>query len=96
VLFAWIGLIAKAEYRAFELVITDVASGTERVQVSTLDPNQYRTYYPVKYTEAVNYRATWMCKGNTALKQVCARPEKQDSKPAPAPGQPSLDQKSST
>ena len=85
---------AQAEYRAFELVITDSATGNERVQISTLDPNQYRTYYPVKYTETVQYRATWMCRGNTSARPICSRPEEQDSQPVQPPPAPSLDQKS--
>lgn len=82
--------VAHAEYRAFELVITDSANGQERVVISTLDPNQYRGYYPVKYTESVTYRATWMCWGNTAGKPVCARPEGQDQRAPAAAPQPSL------
>lgn len=67
---------AHAEYRAFELVITDSTSGQERVVLSTLDPNQYRGYYPVKLTERVSYRQTWRCKGNTAdFKPICPKPE---------------------
>lgn len=88
---------ARAEYRAFELVIADNELGTERVEISTLDPNQYRGYYPVKYTESVTYRATWRCKGNTSHKPVCSQPENQQSRPAPPAQKPaptSLDQKS--
>jgi hypothetical protein len=85
---------AHAEYRAFELVITNVASGQERVVVSTLDPNQYRVFYPVSLEEKVTYRATWKCKGNTSLKPVCGKPEMAPSLKTPAPAKPSLDQKS--
>lgn len=81
---------ANAEYRAFELVITDEATGQERVEISTLDPNQYRGYHPVKYTETVTYRATWMCKGNTSGKPVCAQPEDQEQRAPAAVPQPSL------
>jgi hypothetical protein len=67
---------ARAEYRAFELVITDSTSGQERVVLSTLDPNQYRGYYPVKPSEKVTYRQTWRCKGNTSdYKAICPKPE---------------------
>jgi hypothetical protein len=77
--------IALAEYRAFELVIVDSTTGQERVVVSTLDPRQYRKYYPVKYDDQITYRATWMCKGNTSgHKPVCAKPEV-GSGPIPAP-----------
>jgi hypothetical protein len=70
---------AHAEYRAFELVITNPTSGQEHVMISTLDPNQFRRYYPVKSDESVAYRATWMCRGNTsAYKAVCPKPEKKN------------------
>ncbi len=58
-------MTAHAEYRAFELVITDSTSGQERVVLSTLDPNQYRGYYPAKPGEKITYRQSWRCKGNT-------------------------------
>ena len=87
-------LSARAEYRAFELVITNTATGTERVVIATLDPKQFRAYYPVALEEQVTYRATWKCKGNTAQKPVCAKPDTATSpKTAPVPT-PSLDQKS--
>jgi hypothetical protein len=67
---------ARAEYRAFELVITNSTTGQERVVVSTLDPRRWRRYYPVKYDDRVIYRATWMCRGNTSgHKPVCPKPE---------------------
>lgn len=75
---------AQAEYRAFELVIVDSTTGQERVVVSTLDPRQYRKYYPVKYDDQITYRATWKCKGNTSgHKPVCPMPE-EGSGPIPA------------
>lgn len=79
----WLALVlfiiqfeAHAEYRAFELVIQDRATGQERTVISTLDPNLYRTYYPVQLTEVVRYRATWRCRGNTSnFQPICAKPE---------------------
>lgn len=68
--------MAQAEYRAFELVITNTTTGQERVVLSTLDPLQYRHYYPVRPEETVLYRATWMCRGNTShFLRLCPRPE---------------------
>ncbi len=76
---------AAAEYRAFELVIKNPTTGQERVVISTLDPRQYRHYYPMRYEEQVDYRATWKCKGNTSgHKPVCPNP-KQGSGPAATP-----------
>jgi hypothetical protein len=67
---------AHAEYRAFELVIVDSTTGQERVVLSTLDPNQYRGYYPVKPDEKITYRQTWRCRGNTSgFKPICPKPD---------------------
>jgi hypothetical protein len=84
--FLFLGLIgpalpapaAHAEYRAFELVITDPAGGQERVEISTLDPAQYVMYHPIRPDERVTYRATWMCRGNTShFKPICPNPKAQ-------------------
>jgi hypothetical protein len=65
----------QAEYRAFELVIRDPTSGQERTVISTLDPNQYRRWNPVKPEERIFYKATWRCRGNTSdFKPICPRP----------------------
>lgn len=72
---------AQAEYRAFELVITDSESGTEKIVLSTLDPNQYRRYYAIKLTETVKYQDTWRCRGNTSWNTpICPKPEKAPAK----------------
>lgn len=71
-----ISITAGAEYRAFELVISNSATGQERVEISTLDPLQYRVYYPVGLDDKVTYRSTWRCRGNTSNKPICPRPEK--------------------
>lgn len=66
----------KAEYRAFELVITDSLTGTERIEHSNLDPIQYKRFYPLGPGEKVTYRATWMCRGNTSqFKPICLNPK---------------------
>ena len=68
--------LAFAEYRAFELVIVNSTTGEDRVQLSNLDPLQYRRYYPVKPDESVTYRQTWMCRGNTShFKRICPNPK---------------------
>lgn len=68
---------AHAEYRAFELVIANSTTGQERVVTSTLDPLQYRRYYPLKVDDVVTYRDTWRCRGNTSWnKPICPKPEK--------------------
>jgi len=74
--------IAQAEYRAFELVITNKVTGTEKVILSSLDPDQYRGYHALDPNEIITYRDTWMCRGNTADKPICAKP--------PRPAKPSI------
>lgn len=67
---------ARAEYRAFELVIQNSVTGQERIVLSSLDPDQYRGYHPLDPNETISYRDTWMCRGNTAEKRTCPKPEK--------------------
>jgi hypothetical protein len=76
--------VAQAEYRAFELVIINKVSGTERIVLSSLDPDQYRGYYPLDQNENISYRDTWMCKGNTGNKPICAKPPRPE-KPSVGP-----------
>ncbi len=85
--------LAVAEYRVFELVITNQSTGQERVEISTLDPNQYPTYYPIKAEETVTYRSTWRCRGNTSKKPVCSKPETADRNPPQSSPNPTLDPK---
>jgi hypothetical protein len=67
--------LARAEYRAFELAISDPTTGTERTELSNLDPVQYVKYHPVKPSTKVVYKSTWMCRGNTSSQQICANPK---------------------
>lgn len=67
----------QAEYRAFELLITNNETGNERRVISTLDPEQYAGYYPVKKNETIVYTDTWRCWGNFSYyKKICPRPER--------------------
>ena len=69
--------LTHAEYRAFELVISNPTTGQERVVLSTLDPNQYRRFYPTSPDEKITYRQTWRCRGNTSnFQAVCPKPQK--------------------
>lgn len=64
-----------AEYRAFELKIMNIESGTEKTVVSTLDHLQYAQYYPILKGEVVSYLASWRCRGNTSqFKRICQNP----------------------
>lgn len=84
-LFAlFLGLSAHAEYRAFELVITNKVTGAERIVLAALDPDQYRGYHALDPNETISYRDTWMCKGNTGDKPICPKPETRQ-KPSQGP-----------
>jgi|GEM_PF-2793100 len=80
---------AQAEYRAFELVITNKVTGAERIVLSALDPDQYRGYHALDPNETITYRDTWMCRGNTANKeqQICPKPNRppRPEKPSQSP-----------
>ena len=57
----------------------DNATGSTREVLSTLDPNQYPYYHPVKSSETVTYKATWKCRGNTShFKAICPNPKAQN------------------
>jgi hypothetical protein len=77
--------LAHAEYRVFELVISDPTTGQERTVRSNLTPAQYRAYYGVNAQETVMYTATWKCLGNTSRKPFCPNPKDQgDAASAPS------------
>ncbi len=72
---------AKAEYRVYELVITDTTTGKSRTVASTLDNLQYRDYYPVKLAETVEIQDTWMCWPRTDYyKRLCPNPKTSSAK----------------
>jgi len=63
-----------AEYRVFTLQITNTKTNTNRQFDSTLDPEQYKSFYTLKQDEKIQYIDTWMCKGNTSgVYQLCAK-----------------------
>lgn len=75
-IFLLIGNSAWGEYRAFELVIKNPTTGQERIVISTLDPQQYRGYYPVSSEETVTYKSTWKCYGSSPhLTPICSNPK---------------------
>lgn len=69
--------LAHAEYRVFELVITNPTTGQERTVRSNLTPAQYRIYYGVNAQETVMYTDTWKCFGNTSHRPYCPNPKDQ-------------------
>jgi hypothetical protein len=68
---------AKAEYRVFILLLNNSKTSTARQIQTTLDPEQYKTLYPLNEGEDLTYVDTWMCKGRTDFfKPHCDKPEK--------------------
>lgn len=68
------------EPEAQESANTDSASNSDfRLVESTLDPLQYRQYYPLASNEAVVYIDTWRCYGRTdQFKKFCPNPKGQN------------------
>jgi hypothetical protein len=74
-----------AEYRAYELVIENPENGSLRKVVTTLDPSQYPSYYPVKQDEKISLARSWMCWGASDYHQdICPAPDKTDKERIPA------------
>jgi hypothetical protein len=72
---------AFAEYRVFSLIIVNQKSQATRQIQSTLDPEQYRTLYPLNSDEIIAYVDTWRCKGRTDwLQPHCENPNKEPFK----------------
>ena len=70
--------MAQAEYRVFNLVITNTKTNTSRTVTSTLDPHQYPLYNPVEPGEVVSYIQTWRCFGRTGdFQEFCPDPKAQ-------------------
>lgn len=68
-----------ADYRVYELTITNTVTGEQRQVTSTLDQIQYPAYYPLQPNESINYKTSWMCYGNQAhFKKYCPNPKASD------------------
>ena len=66
--------LAAAEYRVFTLLIENKKANTTKTIDSTLDPDQYKTFYTLSPDEEISYIDTWMCKGYTGfLKPHCQK-----------------------
>lgn len=82
---------AQAEYRVFQLEITS-ADGNVKSFPSTLDPDQYRGYYPLRADDKISYVQTWMCKGRTVgYAPPCENPKANGADRFPAEAPPSTD-----
>jgi len=79
---------ARAEYRVFLLQISS-ADGTDVKQIkSTLDPDQYRGYHPLKEGDRIFYTDTWMCRGRTSELPLCPSPRELASEDSENPASP--------
>ena len=100
ILFIFFGVTAFAEYRAFNLKITDTSNNQERFVQSNLDPIQYQGYNPLKPTEIITYTDSWMCPGRTGdFMKICDNPAnapKTDTERLPASDKTSLNPESPT
>ncbi|MEI7972932.1 MAG: hypothetical protein WCH11_01040 [Bdellovibrio sp.] len=72
-------ILALAEYRAFWLKIETAEKKSFRSEISSLDPLQYPSYYPLNPGETIVYIDTWMCKGRTGpLERPCRSPRESE------------------
>jgi hypothetical protein len=77
--------LTQAEYRAFMLHLLNEKTQVVKQILTTLDPDQYRTQFPLNANEKLTYVQTWRCKGRTDFFQpICEKP---DRNPALAPSQ---------
>ena len=68
---------ARAEYRAFRLHLVNEKSHVTKQILTTLDPDQYKTQFPLSLTEKITYVETWRCLGRTDFFQpICDKPDK--------------------
>jgi hypothetical protein len=71
---------ALAEYRVFQLqILTYQPDGLTVAETQsfphTLDPEQYRGYFPVRPNQKIQYTDTWLCPGRTSHhKPFCPNP----------------------
>jgi hypothetical protein len=67
--------LSHAEYRTFELKITNIETGISRTVTTSLDHYQYPQYYPLNKNESIEYETSWMCWENTSHRQACPKPD---------------------
>lgn len=67
--------LLQAEYRAFLLQKKNTKTQFSQQFLSTLDPEQYQTYFPLLNDETLTYIDTWRCYGRTDFfKPICQKP----------------------
>ncbi|MFN3454489.1 MAG: hypothetical protein ACK41T_05960 [Pseudobdellovibrio sp.] len=76
--------LALAEYRVFTLLIVNEKTKENRQFDSTLDPDQYTSFHPLKSDEKIYYIKTWRCRGRTdGFKPHCLPPSAELQEQAP-------------
>ncbi|MDZ4660566.1 MAG: hypothetical protein SGJ18_02985 [Pseudomonadota bacterium] len=83
--FLVLSKVSLAEYRAFELRISNTQTGKNRIVRSILDQGQYPQYYYLSAAEIIEYQDSWMCyERSDHFKPICANPnESQERAPTP-------------
>lgn len=77
-----------AEYRVFTLHILNKAKTVTKQVETTLDPEQYIGFYPLRQGEEISYIETWRCWGNTnSFKAHCPNPRLNGALGANTPAQ---------
>lgn len=72
---SFISSVSFAEYRVYELAITNNETGETRTVISTLDDIQYPGYFPLRGNESITLVDTWMCWGRHGeFKKPCPNP----------------------
>ena len=74
-LFLFIFQNIHAEYRAFELTITNSTTNQSRVVQTTLDHIQYPMYFHLQKDDRIQIASTWMCRNRTdQFMPICEKP----------------------
>lgn len=88
-------ITARAEYRVFTLKITNTKTQVSHTIKSTLDPEQYKSYFPLQYDEQISYVKTWRCQGSTRdFTALCEAPLSLTPSPASTTPQQNVQNKS--
>ena len=67
--------MALAEYRVFTLHFINKKTNVTKQIETTLDPEQYITFFPIRAGEEISYIETWRCQGRTDFfKSHCNNP----------------------
>jgi len=75
--FYWffLSFFAVSEYRVYQLKITDTKTSKSREVLSTMMPQAYIEYYPIRSSEMVEIVDHWMCwKRSDGYQKPCTRP----------------------